>query len=1407
MKKLFLSFVAIAAMVFASSCQQEKMEAELQGGSTVTFTVEMPAAAAATRAVGEADNVDNLVYAVYRVLNKNFNDDEAKAYLEHTNTTDYQLIYQDDTPVLTDDQTRKKTASVSLELINDQRYVVIFWAQKDYTWFNEGAPFTSVAYPANLDGNNDSYDAFSGVSVVSVDGSVSKNITLVRPFAQVNIATAMPSTERYPNFAITNTKVTVAGLASSFNIGKQTGVTPATTVFAEAAPLNEQFSNATYPKYISMNYIFVPENQSNVEVSYVINTNDYGTVKNTVSNVPVARNYRTNIIGNLLTSDVKYNVELAPWESNNNSGTTEVIVDGIVKNQNGDYEITTVNGFAYAINNLFVDENGMANSATFYIKPGTYDFSEYDVTRPNVTSGTLKIYDIEPVVTRATSSTSGVVITGLSGAIIGTVSDGATVFFSGITVQNFEGDNDSAALVQDNQGKVVLVGCAIVDENGDDDEDATLVGGNAPVELEKDEVSPDGLIYTEEQLAAAFANEDAETISLGADIAVESPLVFPQGRIATLDLRGWKLTIAGDDDKVASTYAICNLGDLTIKDSYALGEVNARGIYNGYDNGNIYREAKLTIESGTFNAKGTNGGAAVFNYGELEIEGGKFTSVGSYSINTQEGGKITVEGGEIAGGMYLSNCEAVFNEGKISGNRSGCHTVYCYNANVTINGGEFYNYNSGNSTIMAAGSTEITYNGGTFGIKDGRVEGNGNTCTSCLLDSQNSATSTIKGGTFNGGFRVQAGTTMTIQGGSFNDCTGSNYNIYGTVTITGGTYTDDTAKAFATKHAHKDYKIDGENVVAKVYTVKIGENQYETIAEAVDAAKDGEEITLIADVKQSDGVLIENKNLTIDLNGKTFTVEEGASTNNRNFKVIGTSTVTIENGTMVAEGEITSGAYGTVRTEDGAIVTLDNVKLYSYRGYGLNVKANTGTKITINNSEIYSQYSGGVEADGGEIELNNVKIDQKGVYSSGNWCSVAIGVNGGGKVTVNSGEYSAATIQTDANAAQGTWVAYVMSSGGTLDIKGGTFTGVVAETASAANACGLICADRAAVVNIYDGIFNSNGAILDMRNNVGTQPNPVATLAGGIFSADPRKSGLYSSNLIKVKEGCYVISAENGKYSVVEINGTVVTPETIAETNFNQNATFYLVGDFKDVSAVNITPEDGVNAVVDATYATFGSRIKFNIPSVPDNAKVLSRENGRKGDYTLKNFSGTTIALGAYGTSVSIKNSTLDCIDVYAANIALDINGNTIDSKYEIHPRTTDGQQTDYAACLMMMAYDLKFDNNVVKNAIGHVVAINGLKGTFGANVANSGNNVQSFTGNTISGISGSTKDNRAGFKIWDDMTYAFNGEKTFEALPAAGQNLITTVDNDQTNVFIKAENTSNTAYKINFYEYYHKAL
>ena len=402
---------------------------------------------------------------------------------------------------------------------------------------------------------------------------------------------------------------------------------------------------------------------------------------------------------------------------------------------------------------------------------------------------------------------------------------------------------------------------------------------------------------------------------------------------------------------------------------------------------------------------------------------------------------------------------------------------------------------------------------------------------------------------------------------------GDAFNVGDTVIV----YHD--GEIFATPEVDADKNITYTATHFCEVTVGYNDGKIDNLIElenTIKHANNGDTVVFGGNITSEDGILIKDQNLTIDLNGYTFTVSKGSSTSNRNFKIIGTSVVTIKNGTMIAGDN----AYGTVRTEGQANVTLENLKLYNKLGGGLNVKVVTGTNVTINNCEIYSQYGGGVEASGGNIVLNNTKIEQKGSYDNG-WYSVAMEINGGGKITVNSGEYSGSAIATDANASRGNCVAFILSSGGTLDINGGTFNGVVAETADVSNFCGLIYADRAAVVNIYGGEFISNGAILDMRNNAGTQPNPVATIYGGKFSADPTVSGLYSSNLIKLAESCYV-EAQDGYYTVIKDESIVVTTaeefvEAIANVT-EEGTKIKATGVTVDINAIGVEQATGKKA-------------------------------------------------------------------------------------------------------------------------------------------------------------------------------------------------------------------------------------
>ena len=316
-------------------------------------------------------------------------------------------------------------------------------------------------------------------------------------------------------------------------------------------------------------------------------------------------------------------------------------------------------------------------------------------------------------------------------------------------------------------------------------------------------------------------------------------------------------------------------------------------------------------------------------------------------------------------------------------------------------------------------------------------------------------------------------------------------------------------------------EVEGATDMIQILGLKVAEVNgvnYASLQAAVDAAQADDVITFLCDVEQTDGVLIADKKLAINLNGKTFTVSNGGSTNNRNFKINGASEVVISNGTMVAAGDYNSGAYGTVRTEGTAKVELQDLKLYNYRGNGLNVKACTGTSVTMTDVEIYAQYGGGVEAAGGTIELTDVVVQQKGMYTAP-WNSMAISVNGGGTVTVQSGTYSTECLTAEEANNQGTshgpWVAGVLNSGGTLIINGGTFSNDnFGENSLATYARGAILADTGANIQINGGTFNALKGIVDVQNNLGdASKNPTGEIKGGTFSADP------TNDYIKLAEG------------------------------------------------------------------------------------------------------------------------------------------------------------------------------------------------------------------------------------------------------------------------------------------------
>lgn len=293
MKKILFFASVLAGLFLAGSCQQESLEPVADGG--VTYTITLPETVQTRGESGYAEY--DLYYEVYKTIDA--------TELQTTSTLFEKKVTM-----------TGNTYELTLDLLNDQDYTVLFWAnKKDKSYFNVDDLRNVQVKDADetKDGiqvvaNCDDRDAFCGIDQISQhDGAQSKTVTLTRPFAQLNIATLVSTTAGYlltPEESRVKVTVPVAyNVATASTVGNAVEVD-----FTKFSVPAGQKVNGTYD-LVAMNYVLVP--QGNIDVYYEIQTVN-GTVNNTVNNVPLKKNYRTNILGNLLTSNATYTVELKP---------------------------------------------------------------------------------------------------------------------------------------------------------------------------------------------------------------------------------------------------------------------------------------------------------------------------------------------------------------------------------------------------------------------------------------------------------------------------------------------------------------------------------------------------------------------------------------------------------------------------------------------------------------------------------------------------------------------------------------------------------------------------------------------------------------------------------------------------------------------------------------------------------------------------------------------------------------------------------------------------------------------------------------------------------------------------------------------------------------------------------------
>ena len=314
MKKLLFSVVAFATLLFAASCQQENLE-PVAGDGTVTYSVQMPGAIA-TKAVGDDLAADyELIYEVYRA--------------GEIDVLDAEPLYEGTTSF------NGNVATVQLQFVKRQEYKVLFWAQADTLTLFNTTDLREVSMNSSWKGNDLATAVFAGTDSVTDCVSAKKgNVTLVRPVSQINIATSNESLTvggaevGQTSQAITMSKVTVAvkGLHTVYNVyNKEVSQAVQNLEFSEAeiSKLPVDF-NSEY-KYVAMNYVgFAPKDGTTVDVDFSFVTSE-GSINHEVANVPIKANYRTNILGNLITEQNEYTVTIdTSWDAEYNVQGDEV---------------------------------------------------------------------------------------------------------------------------------------------------------------------------------------------------------------------------------------------------------------------------------------------------------------------------------------------------------------------------------------------------------------------------------------------------------------------------------------------------------------------------------------------------------------------------------------------------------------------------------------------------------------------------------------------------------------------------------------------------------------------------------------------------------------------------------------------------------------------------------------------------------------------------------------------------------------------------------------------------------------------------------------------------------------------------------------------------------------------------
>ena len=307
-----LTAAAALALLLSTACQREELANGILPGEEVNVTISavMPSGGPEVKSAedpGDGSAINRCVLGVYLV---NGSTQELYGSVMYEAVSGGTATFED------------------VALLTGYDYKLVFWADNvaetsalstdnHYTvTFETTAPQVSYKSKGTYTSSDDTRDAFFGVfDLKGFSGTVEDSYTLTRPFGQLNIFTTDYADIRSEALKPAKVQLTFPSIPTGMNL--LTGETTSTEVTGTVSSILTSIASPVVSgaQQLSFDYIFAPADQQlmlqNIEMAFYDASDSQLSIESyTFPELPVQRNYRTNVSGALLTKSADLTIDI-----------------------------------------------------------------------------------------------------------------------------------------------------------------------------------------------------------------------------------------------------------------------------------------------------------------------------------------------------------------------------------------------------------------------------------------------------------------------------------------------------------------------------------------------------------------------------------------------------------------------------------------------------------------------------------------------------------------------------------------------------------------------------------------------------------------------------------------------------------------------------------------------------------------------------------------------------------------------------------------------------------------------------------------------------------------------------------------------------------------------------------------